>query len=208
MSITGTHDEHMWQTCWKGSAKLIFPSSQWSKEDEAVPHQDLTWKPTGLLWKLRQNLWPRPPDHLVSIIPTLSNETWPALEEKWIMGSSINTIFPSLKLHTWSRVVRCHVLKLLLNSFTLIYCSWCSWLCNTACGFISSDSSQTDHFFSLSLNVRTTFNLLLTWRNPYRGILGGEVAVLQGKLGSECFVTMVDNFTSWWTVCWVIWRCL
>lgn len=66
--------------------------------------------------------------HLVSILSALSNEIWPALEENWIMGPSINTIFPPLKLHTWWKVVRCHVLKLLPHSFALIYCAWCSWL--------------------------------------------------------------------------------
>lgn len=47
----------------------------------------------------------QPSYHLVPILSALSNEIWPALKENWIMGLSINSIFPSLKWHTWWKVV-------------------------------------------------------------------------------------------------------
>ena len=88
--------------------------------------------------------------HLVSILPALSNEIWPALEENWIMGPSINTIFPPLKLHTWWKVVRCHVLKLLPNSLALIYCAWCSWLLKTVVALSILTAARLTPFFTLT----------------------------------------------------------
>lgn len=145
--------------------------------------------------------------HLVSILSALSNEIWPALEENWIMGPSINTIFPPLKLHTWWKVVRCHVLKLLPNSFALIYCAWCPWLLKTVVALSILTAARLTTFFTLPKRQNYFQSPLdLIWppqRYPRRQ--GGEV----GTIGFECFVTMVDNSTSWWIVCsWVIWRCL
>lgn len=67
--------------------------------------------------------------------------------------------------------------------------------------------------FSLCPSVRTIFSLSSTSYNPCGGIpvgrggglRGCEVAAVQGKLSVACFVTMMDNFTSWRIVCsWVI----
>lgn len=59
------------------------------------------------------------------------------------------------------------------------------------CGFIYSDSSQTDRFFSLCPNVKIIFSLPSTLCNPLRGVRSGIQR--DEYVGSERFVTMLDN---------------
>lgn len=140
----------------------------------ALPYQDSTWQPAGLIWKLSQSLGPRPRNHLVSILPALSNETWPALEKKWIMGPSINTIFSPFEVAYVIESGKMSCVKVITqflrtNLLCLMFLTF-----EDCCGFIYSDSSQTDRFFSLCPNVRTIFNLPSTLYNPCRDILAGS----------------------------------
>lgn len=121
------------------------PHDPW--EDGALPYQDLTLQPAGLIWKLSQSLGPRPRNHLVSILPALSNETWPALEKKWNMGPSINTIFSPFEVAyviESGEMSRVKVITQFLH--TNLLCSMFLTF-EDCCGFIYSDSSQTDRFF-------------------------------------------------------------
>lgn len=138
----------------------------------SLPYQDSTRQPACLMWKLSQSLGPRPCNHLVSILPGLSNETWSALEEKWIMGPSINTIFPCFEVAYVIESGKMSCVKVI----TQFLCTnlLCLMVLTDCCGFIYSDSSQTDCFFSLCPNARTFFNLTSTLCIPYRDILSGR----------------------------------
>lgn len=95
--LTSSRDRHVGND-WSG---WFCSRPQDPERTRRSPIRTRPGNPQALYERSARVLGPRPRNHLVSILPALSNETWPVLEKKWIMGPSINTIFPPLKLHTW-----------------------------------------------------------------------------------------------------------
>lgn len=125
-------------------------SAPWSKKDRPLPYQDSTRQPAGLIWKLSRSLGPRARHHLVSILPALSNETWPALEEKWIIGPSIPYFSPLFEVADAIERGNMSCVKVIIQFLrTNLVCLMFPML-RVCCGFIYPDSSQTDRVFHLA----------------------------------------------------------
>lgn len=115
------------------------------------------------------------------------------------MGPSINTIFPPFEVAYVIESGKMSCVKVITQFLRTNLLCLMVLTCEDCCGFIYSDSSQTDcffHFAQMSELFSISLRLYIT-PAEVSSLEGGEVGALQGKLDFECSVTMVDNFTSW-----------
>lgn len=153
--------------------EVVFLSAPWSGEDVALPHQDSTRQPAGLKWKLSQSWGPGlVSSGFYSPCPVQWNLTcfrgelnYGPINKYHISPFEVAYVMESGKMScvkVITQFLRTNLLCLMFLTF------------EDCCGFIYSDSSQTERFFSLWPNVRTIFNLPSTLYDPRRGNLAGR----------------------------------
>lgn len=192
--------------------RFFFLFTSWSRENGILSYENSTWQPAGLKCKLRQNWGPAfISSGFYSLCPVQWNLTCFRGELNYGPISKYH-IFPFEVAYVMESG-RCHVLKLLPNSFALIYCARCSWILKTVAALSVLTAARLTAFFTLP-KCQNYFQSPFDFIWPPAGVAypskKRERRVrYSGKIGFECFVTMVDNFTSWWILCsWVIWRCI